>query len=122
MSQRASTLLSSQDVLAALADDPTERRLSALTSHYTTVLETLPWDLDHVAIIAVPVADGLLILPATHITTGNGWEHFDLEAVTCLAIPVDWTQRTAAFRHAHRRVVAALTEAAIAAEEGPRRG
>ena len=122
MSQPAVALLSSQDVLAALVDDPTEGRLSDLPSPYITVLDTLPWDLDHVAIIAVTVTDGVLLLPVTHVTTGEGWEHLDLDAAQCLPTPTDWAQRTTAFRRARRGLLKTLTAAALAAEEASPHG
>jgi hypothetical protein len=122
MFQPAQSQRSAAEVLAALADDPTERRLSEVTSHYVAVLETLPWDLDHVALIVVPVTDGLLILPVTHITTGEGWEHLDLDAACCFPAPADWEPRTTAFRRAQCVLLNMLTEAAQAAGEASSHG
>jgi hypothetical protein len=108
---------SAQALLAALADDPTERGLSELSDHYVTLLETLPGDLDHVGLIVVSVADGLLILPVTHITTGDGWEHLDLDAARRVPAPKDWPRRTTAFRRAEHTLLNLLTKAVWAAEE-----
>lgn len=107
---------SARALLAALADDPTERRLSDLTDHDETILETLPGDPDHVGLIVVSVVDGLLLLPITHITTGEGWEHLDLDAARWVPAPKDWAAHATAFRRAEHTLINLLADAASAAE------
>jgi hypothetical protein len=81
-------LLPAAGILCRLADEPTEGHLAEQVdpSTYFTWVMALG-DCDHAQTTIVTCADGLLVLPVTLVTTGAGWEHFDLEAASTLETP-----------------------------------
>lgn len=114
--------LTADEVLNALAPDPTETRLSELVgdtyeASYFTLHDTLG-DLECYALVVVEVADGLLVLPVTEARTGDGWEQFYLAAAYTVPRPEDWTAVRAAY-DAAKAVLVRRLEDQVGASQPP---
>jgi len=83
----------------ALAPDPCARHLATLLApdadRTMTWFDTLTFD---IALTAVPVTDGLLILSVDAVDPDQGWEHYDLAASFLVPLPPGWPELAAAFR------------------------
>lgn len=98
-------MLSARTVLNHLASDPCARRLSALVGHAPTAVTTWLDTLDYgAALAAVPVAEGLLILPVTGIDPDRGWEQYDMSQAVVIDTPADWIAVTTAFETLRERL------------------
>lgn len=98
-------MLNAHTVLDYLATDPCARRLSALVAHEPTAVTTWLDTLDcGAALAAVPVAEGLLVLPVTGIDPDHGWERYDITQAAVIDTPADWVAATAAFQTLRERL------------------
>lgn len=87
-------MITANDVLFALVDDPTESGLGDfLASHHASQAITWlpdPLDLDHLDVIGTALIiteDGLLCIPYTLVDPDSGWEQLDLSAAFLLPEP-----------------------------------
>jgi hypothetical protein len=109
-------MLTAQAVLAHLAPDPTERRLSSLLETQGVTATTLLGTLDMgAALTVVPVASGLLVLAVDRIDPEDGWERYDLPASMVVKAPPGWTDVVAAFRQLRSALLTQLGAAPLLA-------
>ncbi len=103
--------MTSQEILAALADDPTERGLSEIPNVAVTWVDDPLETLDAVGHAVVIADDGLLLIPYTAVRLGGGWEQLDLDAAVQLAEPPDYLRTAVAYAEAEQALVRVLTDA-----------
>ena len=106
--------MTSSDILAALADDPTERSLSDLAFDHKFTVTIIPDslnELDAIGYVVVTADDGLLLIPYTAVTLGHGWEQFDLDGAVVLTEPSDYREMETAFMVAKQQLVKILIDA-----------
>lgn len=109
--------MTSHEVLARLADDPTEAQLSELANGSTTWVSDPLNDLNAIGHAVVPCDDGLLLIPYTAVRLGEGWEQLDLVHAQRIAEPLAYQNAARDYRVALEHLIAVLNDALAKKEE-----
>ena len=99
-------------LLTFLESDPTERHLSDLADHHHLDVHYLHHTLgedDVLGYALVRVEDGLLKVPYTAVTLGDGWEHFDLDHAAVMPEPPTYAAAVHHYQVAMDALVDCLT-------------
>ena len=88
--------MTAQEILQALENNPTSGQVADLGLRAVIVPHCLG-NLDAIGHIAIPADDGLLLIPYTAVTLGDGWEQLDLDHATRVADPPGFPDAVAAY-------------------------
>lgn len=102
--------MTSVDVLQALAADPTERGLNDLAFEQKLEVLIFPHanDPNAIGVALVRVDDGILQIPYTLVTLGDGWEQFELNQAQTVSEPAEYAAGAARYQAAEQALIACL--------------
>ena len=107
--------MNSLAVLDALgATDATESALSDLAMAEDLTVTWLPdplGRLDAIGHAAIPVDDGLLLIPYVAVSLGTGWEQLDLDTVTVVPMPTLFATLATAYKSIEQMLTVCLESA-----------